>query len=98
MTIPSYFKSPSWHKPFPAQTLALISGIHPRTLARRKQEARFPPNESERLMRIALLFNRAVDVLGAEETARDWLKTPNPALGGQTPLAFADTEPGVRHP
>ncbi len=36
---------------------------------------------------------RATEVLGP--SAADWLTTPKRFLGGQTPLAFADTEPGA---
>ena len=52
-------------------------------------------DESERLFRIASLFDRAVEVLGDKETAKQWFKGPKRALGGQTPLQFADTEPGA---
>lgn len=38
----------------------------------------------------------AVDVLGGEESARSWLKTPARALGFLPPLTFAETETGAR--
>lgn len=70
--------------------------IAERTLARRKRAGRLAPDESERILRYAALFERAVDVLENEDAARTWLKTPKRALNGATPLAFAQTEPGAR--
>ncbi len=35
-------------------------------------------------------------MLEGEEAAREWLKSPLPALAGKTPLEFADTEPGAQ--
>lgn len=80
----------------PFTALARVANIALRTLARRKKEGKFSANESERVLRFALLFEKAVDVLGSAETARQWLKTPKKALGGKLPLDYADTEPGAR--
>ena len=80
-----------------ADALAALTGVSTRTLARRKK--RHEPltlDTSERLLRLARLFEIATDVLGDEEAARRWLKSPNVALAGQAPLDYADTEPGAR--
>lgn len=79
-----------------AQELATIVQIPVRTLARRQQEQHLDIDESERVLRIGALFDRAVAVLGGENQARQWLKSPQRALGGHTPLEYADTEPGAR--
>ena len=80
----------------PAKTLASVANIASRTFSRRRQEGRLQTDESERLFRIAALFDRAVEVLGSRERARAWFKGPKKALGGKTPLQYADTEPGAR--
>jgi putative toxin-antitoxin system antitoxin component (TIGR02293 family) len=80
----------------PAQELAGIVQIPVRTLARRQKEKHLDIDESERVLRIGSLFDRAVSVLGDEDQARQWLKSPQRALGGHTPLEYADTEPGAR--
>ncbi len=80
----------------PAKTLASVANIASRTLSRRKKEGRLQTDESERLFRIAALYDRAVEVLGNSERARAWFKGPKKALGGKTPLQYADTEPGAR--
>ena len=79
-----------------ADTLAAAVNIAGRTLARRKKEGRFLPDESERVLRIASLFDRALQVLHDQNRVKLWFKSPQKALGGKTPLEYADTEPGAR--
>jgi len=78
------------------QALSEVTRIATRTLTRRKREGRLHTDESERLLRIGLLFDRAVEVLGTREAAQQWFVTPLQALGGAAPLDYADTEPGAR--
>lgn len=78
------------------EELAGAIGIPSRTLARRKQEGRLQKYESERLYRVSRLFEKAAAVFEGEQPARDWFHAPQKALGGRTPLEFADTEPGAR--
>ena len=79
-----------------ADTLASTVNIASRTLARRKKEGRFHPDESERVLRIASLFDRALQVLHNQNRVKLWFKSPQKGLGGKTPLEYADTEPGAR--
>lgn len=80
----------------PSQTLAQLVGIPERTLARRREAGRLAPDESDRLLRLSRVFARAIELFeGDAEGARRWLTTPRPALGGQTPLAFARTDVGA---
>ena len=83
--------------------LARAAGASPRTLARRRQAGRLAPEESDRLYRLARLFEKAVETFdadgdreAAEDDARRWFHLPQWALGGATPLAYAHTEPGAR--
>jgi putative toxin-antitoxin system antitoxin component (TIGR02293 family) len=80
----------------PSGTLAEVVGITPSTLSRRRKRGTFNKEESERLLRVARLALRAIDVLDGLENARKWLTEPARALGGEVPLKFADTEPGAR--
>lgn len=79
-----------------AAELAAVIGLPPRTLARRKKQGRLSPEESERLVRVARLYEMATDVLGDAEEAGRWMKTTRPAFGNRTPLERADTELGAR--
>lgn len=76
--------------------LAEVVGITQSTLSRRRKRGTFDKDESERILRVARLVTRAVDVLDGLENARKWLTEPARGLGGERPLAFADTEPGAR--
>ncbi len=95
----------------PAQSLFLLAqrldlrqaeisekiGIPQRTLTRRlAHHSRLTAAESDRTVRLAQVYNAAVETLGCEEKATQWLKTPNRALRGGRPLDQLDTDPGVR--
>ena len=72
-------------------------GIPQRTLTRRlTQHSRLTAAESDRAVRLAQVYSTAVDTLGDEEKAAQWLKTPNRALRDARPLDQLDTDPGVR--
>ena len=79
----------------PLAEFGKIINIAPRTLSRRKKEGKLHTDESERLYRVAILLERATEVLESKATAVHWLKSPKKSLGGQTPLDFADTEVGI---
>lgn len=75
--------------------LCAALGIPRRTLTRRKNEPRLDPKESEAVLRLARVAGRAADVLGDLAAAHRWLRKPNRALGGRTPLSLLDTELGA---
>jgi putative toxin-antitoxin system antitoxin component (TIGR02293 family) len=80
----------------PEKLLAATVNIAYRTLSRRKKEGRFKTDESERVLRIAKLYENALAVFENDGIARQWFKMPAKALGGKTPLEYADTEPGAQ--
>lgn len=65
------------------------------TYARRRAKGRLSADESDRVVRYADLFRQATDLLGDEGAAARWLRTPAPALGGETPADRATTELGA---
>lgn len=66
------------------------------TYARRRAKGCLSADESDRVVRYADLFRQATDLLGDESAAAQWLRTPAPALGGETPMDHATTEFGAR--
>ncbi|MEJ7811435.1 MAG: antitoxin Xre/MbcA/ParS toxin-binding domain-containing protein [Gemmatimonadaceae bacterium] len=81
----------------PARVLAELAQIPPRTLARRKEEGRLDPDESDRLLRASRVFGRALALFeGDVDAARTWLSAEQPALGGMAPLELATTDVGAR--
>ena len=72
-------------------------GIPQRTLTRRlSQESRLTAAESDRTVRLARVYAHAIEMIGDEERAVEWLRTPNRALGGERPLDQLDTDLGAR--
>ena len=61
-------------------------GIPQRTLTRRLSEGSLLTSaESDRTVRMARVYANAVEMIGDEEKAIEWLRTPNRALGGERP-------------
>jgi putative toxin-antitoxin system antitoxin component (TIGR02293 family) len=80
-------------------TLKELSGaldLSPRSLQRRRRSGRLARYESDRLYRLARIVALADEFLGDHEKAIRWLKRPNRALGGISPVAALDTELGAR--
>lgn len=75
--------------------LARALGIPERTLARRKREGLLNSEESSKLLRLARVISRAQDVFDDPAAAKDWVKAPNAALCGNTPLSLLDTDVGA---
>jgi putative toxin-antitoxin system antitoxin component (TIGR02293 family) len=85
------------HAGFTTEELARLIQIPARTYARRVAgKGRLKPTEGERAVRIMRLFDLARRVFGTDESTRRWFNARIVALGGQTPLEFAQTEPGAR--
>ncbi len=80
----------------PAELADLVQ-IPRRTLTRRKQAGRFTADESERILRFSKVLQAAVELFeGDAQAATRWLRSPNRALSGETPLAMTRTEIGAR--
>lgn len=67
------------------------------TLARRKKAKKLEPAESERLFRVARVFERAAELFeGDAAAARRWLTEPVRGLGYRVPLELARTQVGAQ--
>lgn len=75
--------------------LAGALGIPERTLARRKKEGTLNSEESAKLVRLARVVGRARETFEDLDIALGWLKSPNAALSGATPLSLLDTDIGA---
>jgi putative toxin-antitoxin system antitoxin component (TIGR02293 family) len=76
--------------------LSQIVNIPKRTLTRRKQQGRLNTQESEKVLRIARLYDKALEVFEDEQAAEKWLKKPARGLGEVIPLIYAKTELGAQ--
>lgn len=78
------------------EQLSDLLGLSIRTLERHRQRNKpFSLVQSDRLLRYARIAARAEEVFEARKIAQNWLKRPNQALGGESPLNLLDTEAGV---
>lgn len=76
--------------------LADMVGTARQTLVRRKSQGILRRDEGDRAAVVAKVFNRAVAYFDFNrDDAIEWLKHPNPALGGETPLERANTAIGA---
>jgi putative toxin-antitoxin system antitoxin component (TIGR02293 family) len=75
---------------------ASVLHMPPRTLARRRQTRKLDGDESDRLYRIARVAAQAFAVFSTEDDAATWLRRPNRALNGESPIHLLDTDVGAR--
>jgi putative toxin-antitoxin system antitoxin component (TIGR02293 family) len=75
---------------------ASVLHMPPRTLARRRQTRKLDGDESDRLYRIARVAAQAFAVFSTEDNAATWLRRPNRALNGESPIHLLDTDVGAR--
>ena len=80
----------------PMDRLSAHLGISRATLHRRKVAGRLDTGESDRIFRFARLLGLAVSTMESLGAARAWLAAPQVGLGGESPLAYAETEVGAR--
>jgi len=80
----------------PLKAIAEIAAISQSTLSRRKRKGRLKADESDRIVRLARLRDRAVEVFEDDHQANRWLKSALPSLGGYSPLEYAESELGAQ--
>jgi putative toxin-antitoxin system antitoxin component (TIGR02293 family) len=92
----SHFKKLQDSLDLPDKDLAKYMRIPKSTLALRKKRGKFSFEESERLLRLQRLFEKALDVFKNAGLAKKWLKEEAYGLGDIPPLEYAATEIGAR--
>jgi putative toxin-antitoxin system antitoxin component (TIGR02293 family) len=78
-----------------AAKLMRIIESNERTAQRRREQGMLNPEESDRIARIARVTQRAIEAFGDRSQAREWIKRPNRALQGLTPLGLLSTDAGA---
>jgi len=67
-----------------------------RTMQRYRNEKRtFDPLQSEKIIEIALFYNKGVEVFGSAEKFNSWLETNNLVLGNVEPKMLLDNSFGI---
>lgn len=82
--------------PFSNNEWSTYLHLSERTLQRYRIEKRtFDPLQSEKIIEIALFYNKGVEVFGSAEKFNSWLETDNLALGKIKPKMFLDNSFGI---
>ena len=76
--------------------LADLLHLTPRSILRMKGSDLLPAAASGQLLELARLYRRAVEVLGDDALANQWLRTPVTALGSVQPISLLDTPVGIQ--
>lgn len=84
------------HAGYTRDEISSVVGNSPKTI-RRKENRDEPLDlaEGDRTMRLVRITNQAVAAFGDQEKALTWMRRPNDALLGKTPLAMIATEAGT---
>jgi len=82
--------------PFDLADWSAFLHLSERTMQRYKKEARtFDTPQSEKILEIALLYNKGTDVFGNAGKFNLWLDSPNLALGRTAPKSLMDSSFGL---
>lgn len=84
------------HLPLSQATLAAKLGITTRTIHRKiRARQALSPIESEKIIRVARVWNYARHLFTSDEAIASWLMTPAAPLGGISPIDLVDTDVGT---
>lgn len=79
------------------QDLARYLTLPERTFARRREAGRFNRRETEQVLRLAEIYQAALNLFDGDTAAtRTWLTCPVRGLGNARPIDFAQSEFGAR--
>lgn len=82
--------------PFTLSDWAAFLHLSERTMQRyEKDKKSFDAMQSEKIIQIAMLYKKGMQVFGSNSSFDTWLITQNISLGNNTPKSFFDTSIGV---
>jgi putative toxin-antitoxin system antitoxin component (TIGR02293 family) len=93
---PSLFTKMARHIGMPQKGLAKVLRLNARTLRNRSAGQRLTETESEKSLRVARVYAKAIDILGSDESARKWIVSPIKSLGNRRPVDFLETDVGTQ--
>lgn len=80
----------------PMKRLAKLLPVTERTLQRRATDSLLNSSTSQQVILLGQLIARGEEIFGDRQTFQNWVKQPNTALGGYTPLNMMDTTIGIQ--
>jgi putative toxin-antitoxin system antitoxin component (TIGR02293 family) len=91
----SMFKKLAEESPFSADEWLELINADPKILSSKKS-GRFSAAPSEKIIELALLFEKGMEVFGNSKKFSAWLHSKIPAIGGISPKSLLDTTFGIR--
>ncbi len=92
----TFFQAFALKSPFSLTEWSQLLHISERTMQRyQKEEKKFDPIQSEKILQIALLFKQGQDVFGEPKKFNIWIDSNNVALGGIKPKSLLDNSFGI---
>ncbi len=90
------FQAFALKSPFSLNEWSNLLHISERTMQRyQKEEKKFDPIQSEKILQIALLFQLGTHVFGDRQKFNSWIDSNNVALGGIKPKSLLDNTFGI---
>lgn len=83
--------------PFSLKEWSGILSISERTMQRYEKENKyFDSLQTEKIVQVALLYNKGLGVFGNMDRLNAWLESPSVALGGNKPIELLDSNVGTQ--
>lgn len=90
------FQTIASKSPFSIDEWSQFLHLSNRTMQRyRKEKKTFDPLQSEKILKITMLYKKGIEVFGDKDAFDTWLSTRNVALGGIQPKSLLDSSFGI---
>jgi putative toxin-antitoxin system antitoxin component (TIGR02293 family) len=73
-----------------------LAQMPPDTINGKDDQELLSPDATERLIEVALIFVRGIEIFGSKASFRKWISTENLALGGIKPQELLDNSFGIQ--
>jgi putative toxin-antitoxin system antitoxin component (TIGR02293 family) len=91
-----YFKLFSMNAGFSSSDLEQFAQMPRNTIDKEDEYEILTPEATERLIEVALIFVRGIEIFGSKDNFHKWLSTENPALGRIKPQELLDNSFGIQ--
>lgn len=78
------------------ETMSRLLHSSHRNIQRKDEEELLDTLKTEKVLELASLTQRGIEVIGSKESFAEWLHSPLSALGNKAPLDFLDTSFGIQ--
>lgn len=92
----STLKSLAGHLGISMETMSRLLHTSHRNIQRKHEEELLDTLKTEKVLELAALAQRGIEVIGSKAGFIEWLHSPLMALGNKTPVDFLDTSFGIQ--